>query len=457
MKFKKFALRGLIVLAVTVALCMFFARTVQTITTPKVQLVTATTGRLEQKISLKGEVYFPKTEEIFVEDAKKTSVTVNRIYVREGHYVNAGDVIFTATAPTYDEDMKKLQEDYDAKAQALIDLDIANRKLSKESRQNELYDAMIQAQDKLSKVTYQSRYAALAAGVTLSGEVTEWKKQLAAVKDAPQEVKTAVDQAVAAKSAFDTARTAFFEVYENRKLRVSDDVFKYIKERNDTIKAMDELSEDMVALDVRVNGLKEVKAPRAGYVVSLGIAEGDTYDGSKAAYTMNDPETPPVLRASMEGIERTISDGTKAEIPSDTYGTEKTTVEKTVREADGTKYLYITLPESMTQDGSSAVRQAVSAGGVDINITYRAKQSSTLLPPSAVRNEGEGSDYVYLISQNYGGFMNASSMKVVKTKVTVLERSDKAVSIAEDLSYQQVADREDRALSDGQTVMEYVN
>lgn len=47
-------------------------------------------------------------------------------------------------------------------------------------------------------------------------------------------------------------------------------------------------------------------------------------------------------------------------------------------------------------------------------------------------------------------------MKVVKTSVTVLERSDKAVSIAEDLSYRQVADREDRALEDGQTVMEYV-
>ena len=48
MKLKKFALRGLIILAVAVALCMFFARTVQTITTPKVQLVTASNGRFEE-------------------------------------------------------------------------------------------------------------------------------------------------------------------------------------------------------------------------------------------------------------------------------------------------------------------------------------------------------------------------------------------------------------------------
>ena len=47
MKLKKFALRGLVILMVVVALCIFFARTVQTITTPKVQLVSPQTGRLE--------------------------------------------------------------------------------------------------------------------------------------------------------------------------------------------------------------------------------------------------------------------------------------------------------------------------------------------------------------------------------------------------------------------------
>ena len=48
-------------------------------------------------------------------------------------------------------------------------------------------------------------------------------------------------------------------------------------------------------------------------------------------------------------------------------------------------------------------------------------------------------------------------MKVVKTSVRVLERGEKLVSIEDDLSYQQVADKEDRELTDNQTVMEYVN
>ena len=80
-----------------------------------------------------------------------------------------------------------------------------------------------------------------------------------------------------------------------------------------------------------------------------------------------------------------------------------------------------------------------------------------MLPASAVRNEGENSDYVYLIQRNYGGLLTSSSMKVVKTSVRVLERGEKLVSIEDDLSYQQVADKEDRELTDNQTVMEYVN
>ena len=80
-----------------------------------------------------------------------------------------------------------------------------------------------------------------------------------------------------------------------------------------------------------------------------------------------------------------------------------------------------------------------------------------MLPASAVRNEGENSDYVYLIQRSYGGLLTSSSMKVVKTSVRVLERGEKLVSIEDDLSYQQVADKEDRELTDNQTVMEYVN
>ncbi len=457
MKLKRFAMKGLIVLAVVVALCMFFARTVQTITTPKVQIVTGSTGRFEQELKFTAKVEFPEKEDIILEDAAKSNIVIDKLYVQPGHWVTAGGTIFTAHLPSYEEDMKKLQEDYQTKSQELLDLDITNRKLSKESKQNELYDELLDSQDKLAELTYQTRFAAMQAGINLTGDPTEWKKQLAALKDVPKEITDAVDKTVAAKGAVEAARTAFFEVYENRKLRVSDEVFKYIKDRNAALEALDKLQEQMVALDSRNASLSKVTAPRDGYIVSVDVAEGDTYDGTKLAYAISGKDVAPVLKASLNNNARNITEGAKATITSDTYGEERTTVEKVGTETDGSKYMLITLPESMAETGSSAIRRAMMNGGVEVSITYRANKSTTLLPASAVRNEGEGSDYVYLIQRDWGGVLSSSSMKVVKTRVTVAERSDKYVSIEEDLSYQQVADKEDRALTDGQTVMEYVN
>ena len=269
MKLKRFAMKGLIVLAVVVALCMFFARTVQTITTPKVQIVTGSTGRFEQELKFNAKVEFPEKEDIILEDAAKSNIVVEKVYVQPGHWVAAGETIFTAHLPGYEEDMKKLQDDYQTKSKELLDLDITNRKLSKESKQNELYQQLLDSQDQLAEITYQSRFTAMQAGINLTGDPSEWSKQLAALTEVPAEVAQAVDKAVAAKGAVEAAREAFFEVYENRKLRVDDDVFKYINDRNAALEAMDELQEQMVALESRNATLSKVTAPRDGYIVSV--------------------------------------------------------------------------------------------------------------------------------------------------------------------------------------------
>ena len=44
-----------------------------------------------------------------------------------------------------------------------------------------------------------------------------------------------------------------------------------------------------------------------------------------------------------------------------------------------------------------------------------------------------------------------------KQPVTVLEKSSRMVAVSEELSWLEIADREDRAVSDGQVVMEYVD
>lgn len=456
MRLKRFALRGLIILFVAVALCMFFARTIQTITTAKVELVTASTGRFEDTMTFDATVEFPDKEEIIVEEAQDTPITVGKIYVRPGHYVEAGDTIFTAVVPNFEDKMEELRKEYDTKSDELLKLDMDNRKLSKESRQNELYDAMMTAQDTATDLIYDARFLALDQGISLTGDVSTWTQQLALHDgEIPKEVTTAVNKAQKAQSAFETARADFFAILDNRQLRVRDEVFQYINDRNAAIDAMEDLTTQMIELATTVNGLEKVVAPHSGYIVSVDVTEGAEYNGGQKAFVMSKEGSVPVLMADYS-YKRTVAEGTRADITSEVYGNQRSEVIEMVTNMDGTKQLKIAMPEAYLDTSSSAIRRFVSDGSVPVSVTYRAKQSSTLLPPSAVRDAGDGTYFIYLIENNWGGFMSQSSMKVHKTTVTVLDQSSKVVSIAEEYSYQQVADREDRTIEDGATVMEYV-
>ena len=331
-----------------------------------------------------------------------------------------------------------------------------NRKLSKESYQNTMYQQLLDAQDTLSEATYEARYAAAKESVVLTGDVSTWQSQLALSGEVSDDLKAAVNKARTAQAAYEEARAAYFAVLDNKKLKVSDDVFQYITKRNGLMEEIEDLNQKMVTLTVLETSLKAVVAPRDGYIIELKVAEGDTYDGTKVAYVMNKEDCVPVLRAPLDSNStRTIADGTRAEISSDNYGSERTSVEKTTIASDGTKYLQMPMPETYLSSDSTAIRRFMQDGGVDVKITYRAKSATTLLAPSCVRSDGE-SNYVYVVEYSGGGFLSQNTMKVKKTSVTVIERSDSTVSIQEDLSYRSIADREDRALEDGATVMEYV-
>lgn len=171
---KNKALKALLILAVAVALCMYFSRTIQTITTPKVKLVQASTGRIEQKIGVQAVPYFPVKTEIKLNKAKDYPITIDKVYVKVGLFVEEGDTIFTASINDYQTKEDELLKSYNEKAQALIDLDIANRKSSKQSKQNDLYDLMLQKQDALSKAESDARLAAAKEGVDLTFDQSLW-------------------------------------------------------------------------------------------------------------------------------------------------------------------------------------------------------------------------------------------------------------------------------------------
>lgn len=450
MKMKRFAVRGLIALAVIVALCMFFANTVLTITTPKVRIVDVDRGKLEQKIALDAEVYFPKTTDYTLTDAQQNSVVVEKVYVRAGQTVTAGETLFTATMPDYEKSMQDLQDQYDEKAAALLDKDIANLRTDKDSSQNELYEAVLTQQTALSQAEHDARVLAVELGITLGADSSQWARRA----EGQDELLTAVQTALDAQTAYDDAYDAFIYDYKRSSSQFKESTFTYIKERDALLSEMNDLLDDMVDLTERKNELTNVIAAQDGYVVAMNVQNGDTYDGKTTAFTLSDADTPPQLRADITALSKAIADGTKVEVTG-SYGTEKTTVEKTALGSDGKKYLYITLTDDVIST-KGGVPSMLTDGTVEVTVRYKAKQSTTLLPAAAVRSDGD-SDYVYVIQNDYSGFLGSSSLKAVKTSVTVLERGDTMVSIDEDMSYQEIASGEDRALSDGCTVMEYVD
>ena len=77
MRFRKFALRGIIILAVVIALCVLFSGTIRSLTTPKVRFAPVKQGKFESVTELSGKVVFPEVEEIVLNVPEDATLTVS--------------------------------------------------------------------------------------------------------------------------------------------------------------------------------------------------------------------------------------------------------------------------------------------------------------------------------------------------------------------------------------------
>ena len=85
MDFKKFAIKGIVILAIVIALCIFFSGTIRNIATPKVKIASPRQGKLTQTVELKGEIVFPDAEKISI--ANGETITVTKVLVKPGDEV----------------------------------------------------------------------------------------------------------------------------------------------------------------------------------------------------------------------------------------------------------------------------------------------------------------------------------------------------------------------------------
>ena len=141
MNLKKFAIRGIVFLAIFVALCMFFSGTVRTITTPKVRLATPKKGKLEERIKLTCKPAFPTVEPVSFPLSDGLTLSIVNVNSRAGYTVKAGEVIVEAKVADYDAKYKQYQQDYDTAAAQLLTIENKNRKTRITQRDQAYADA----------------------------------------------------------------------------------------------------------------------------------------------------------------------------------------------------------------------------------------------------------------------------------------------------------------------------
>lgn len=443
MKLRKFALRGLITVAVCVALCMFFSGTIESITTPKVKLVKASRGKLTQNVELSGEVTYPETQDVRMALPAGQTLTILKVNVRPGYPVKAGDAVIEAEITGYDAAMEAAQTAYEGALDAMMNLKRKYGNITlRQSEQGyaEAYAVLRSEIKAAARAETEMNLALRAEGLSYTEEGYP--------EGASMDVCIYVDAYRAAQAAMEAAQ-AEFDIYTRR--GIDENVWSYITEAQTVQEKLDDCSADIVELEERRQDVAAICAGHDGYIAQMPLQPGMVYDGSTALYSITVPESGPVLRASLADVEQNITEGMKVEFPSAKRGDLKTKVLSIGYDETGKKYADIEITEEMISAQGSLF--TMSQAPCALNVSFKASQSSCLLPSAAVRGSGEDR-YIYTVSESSSGFGKIKK-SVTKMKVSVIAEADGTVSIEEDVSYYNIAYMEDRPLSDGSAVMEY--
>ena len=445
MNLKKFAVRGLIALAVVVALCMFFSGTIKTIATAKVRLTQASSGRLEEEVDLNGKLTFPQTERVGYALEGGRTLQITRVNARAGYEVKAGDVIVEARVSGYEEALAEQQEAYESALEGLLELESKSggvRLRPADEQYAEAYFALRDAM-KESAARRLAMEALLAAeGLALPDE------------GAPEGASDALREAVEAWRAADAAEQAAQAAMDRAARYAPDeDTWTYVTQKREFEEKMAEAEANMAALGELDAAARSICAPHDGYIAEIAVKAGDSYDGSGELFSITAEGVQPTLRADISQIDRAISEGTPVSIAVDSYWDVETQVVATGLDDEGKKYADVEItPEVVSARGSI---YAMTVEETPMTLVFRAQRTTTLIASSAVHGTGDDR-YVFVVETSYSNF-GGSRMTVRKTPVTVLGEAGGVASVQEELGYYDIAYMEDRPINDGDAVMLYID
>ena len=443
MKLKKIAVRGLICVAVGVALCMFFSGTIKTITTAKVKITRGRSGRLEEKIQLTGKLTFPDVVKVGYPLEDGQTIQITKVNFRPGYTVNEGDVVIQARVANYDETMKGYQSDYSSALETLQQLESKNANIRLRRTDTAYADAYFGLRD-ARRDTVSKRIAMN----TLLNREGLTLPETGAPEGASDELIQAISDYRAAVQAETDAESAMQQV---ERYAPEESVWTYITEKRAAEDKISDLEAKMEALGVLNGSVRQIAAPNGGYIAEVLVKEGDTYDGTSELFTLTQPETMPVLRADLTGIDKTVTQGMTVTISGGNFGDMETTVSNVGIDQEGKKYADVALSQDVISSLGSVYSMTLE--DTPMTLVNRARQNTMLLTTSAIHGTGNNR-YIYTVDTSYSSFGN-STMTVHKQTVTVLAEADGVASIQEDMSWYDIAYMEDRPINDGDTVMLY--
>ena len=240
---RKFAIRAMVVLAIVVALCMFFSGTIRTITTAKVRFTNARQGKFEMNTDLTGKISFGDTEDLTLDVPADQSLTVTRLFVKAGQQVKAGDELLSASVADYDKTLKTLQSDYDTAQASLRDLVRKNGEVRLTRNETAWMDAYYAAQT----ASQALRDCRVEVQALLELEKLTMPEKGGYPEGASDDLKTAIDAQTAAEAA-NTAASDKLDALNRYAINETD--WTYLTQKKDYEDKMADCEDQMTALQL---------------------------------------------------------------------------------------------------------------------------------------------------------------------------------------------------------------
>ncbi|MBQ9251723.1 MAG: hypothetical protein IJ188_03710 [Clostridia bacterium] len=441
---KKFALRGMVILAIVVALCIFFSGTIRTLTTPKVRFAQAKMGKMEQETQLTGKVVFPETEELKLEIPEGLSLTVTRVHVAAGDQVKAGETLLTTKVTDAEKTLESLRKE---SATAQKELRTLEKKTAEVrlTRGEQSWQVAWEREDGAREAEREARVNLAAAlrqeNLTWNGEET--------LPEGASEAAAALFEAWG--QAAEELTEAGAELAALERYAIPEETWTALQQKKEAQQKLADLETQMTTLQVLQKTMEKIPAPRAMYIAEISLEKGATIDGDTVVLKMTAEGSAPVIRVDLSEVKQEVKPGASISLEADTWSRPTVKIINTGLTNEGHPYG----DAEITKDAIYALGSVgtMMKNELKARMTTRSQDATCLLPASAVRGSGD-SRYVY-VGQSEGSAFGGSRMVAQKMDVTVLAESGSTVSIAEDLTYQKVLYMEDRALTEGGAVMEY--